>query len=171
MTPDDGEERSLAHGLGAEKFWQFSLTLYGVPAVKHTCLVLQDDFGADVNLILLMCWLDAQRLTIGDDCLKTLIAVAGDHQTNLIGPVRKERRKAKGTHAYDKLLARELELERDEQKALVGEVCSRASAQQEQVVPTCLERYGNHAALPDQMLNKIAAHSKKPVGQPSNTFS
>jgi uncharacterized protein (TIGR02444 family) len=40
-------------------FWNFSLTVYGVSAVQDECLNLQDQFGLDVNLVLLCAFLGA----------------------------------------------------------------------------------------------------------------
>ncbi len=37
-------------------FWKFSLEFYGREGVADACLTLQDDFGADVNIILYCCW-------------------------------------------------------------------------------------------------------------------
>ncbi len=35
------------------QFWGFSLAVYGADAVEPECLTMQDEFGLDVNLILL----------------------------------------------------------------------------------------------------------------------
>ena len=40
-------------------FWNFSLAVYGVSAVQDECLDLQDQFGLDVNLVLLCAFLGA----------------------------------------------------------------------------------------------------------------
>lgn len=37
-------------------FWPFSLALYGRPGVAESCLRLQDEAGADVNLLLFCAW-------------------------------------------------------------------------------------------------------------------
>ena len=43
----------------AAEFWRFSLAVYAQPGVAPACLVLQDEFGRDVNLALYCCWLGA----------------------------------------------------------------------------------------------------------------
>ena len=40
-------------------FWNFSLAVYGASAVQDECLHLQDQFGLDVNLVLLCAFLGA----------------------------------------------------------------------------------------------------------------
>lgn len=43
----------------AAAFWRFSLAIYARPGVAPACLVLQDQHGRDVNLMLFCCWLGA----------------------------------------------------------------------------------------------------------------
>lgn len=40
--------------LAAQSFWDFSLSFYALPAVQNACLTLQNDHGADVNLVLFL---------------------------------------------------------------------------------------------------------------------
>jgi len=39
----------------ADRFWAFSLALYGKPGVAPALLGLQDRLGVDVNLLLFCC--------------------------------------------------------------------------------------------------------------------
>ena len=41
-------------------FWIYSLSTYGQENIAAGCLVLQDRFGLDVNLVLLCCWLGSR---------------------------------------------------------------------------------------------------------------
>ena len=43
----------------ASPFWDFSVAVYGASAVEGECLTLQDQFGIDVNLILLCAFVGA----------------------------------------------------------------------------------------------------------------
>jgi uncharacterized protein (TIGR02444 family) len=43
----------------AAALWRFSLAIYARPGVAPACLVLQDQHGRDVNLVLFCCWLGA----------------------------------------------------------------------------------------------------------------
>jgi uncharacterized protein (TIGR02444 family) len=49
-------------------FWRFSLQFYRLPGVAQACIKLQEDAGADVNLLLFLLWHGAQqqRLSIAD---------------------------------------------------------------------------------------------------------
>jgi uncharacterized protein (TIGR02444 family) len=37
-------------------FWNFSNTIYRIPAVAEACLSLQNNSGLDVNMVLFCCW-------------------------------------------------------------------------------------------------------------------
>jgi uncharacterized protein (TIGR02444 family) len=37
-------------------FWRFSLRLYRAPGVGDACIVLQEETGVDVNLLLFLLW-------------------------------------------------------------------------------------------------------------------
>lgn len=39
-----------------EGFWDFSIRTYRTPGVPEVCLSLQNDYGADVNMLLYCCW-------------------------------------------------------------------------------------------------------------------
>ena len=42
-------------------FWRFSLQLYRQPGVAEACIVLQEESGADVNLLMFLLWHAVQR--------------------------------------------------------------------------------------------------------------
>jgi uncharacterized protein (TIGR02444 family) len=85
-------------------FWRFSLRVYAAPGVQQACLRLQDDFGADVNLLLLAVWLGAvrrQSLDVAD-----LAEVPGTRwNAQAIKPLRAARREAKAVAVDDAALA------------------------------------------------------------------
>lgn len=45
----------------AESFWDFSVRTYRSEGVAQACLELQNETGADVNVILFCCWVGASR--------------------------------------------------------------------------------------------------------------
>lgn len=47
-----------------DSLWDFSCGLYADPAIKDQCLTLQDVYGADVSLMLWLCWLDAADISV-----------------------------------------------------------------------------------------------------------
>ena len=51
--------RSLAVPEGQSHFWEFSLTVYGGPGVQEECLLLQDRYGVDINVLLFCAYVGA----------------------------------------------------------------------------------------------------------------
>jgi uncharacterized protein (TIGR02444 family) len=77
-------------------FWEFSLAAYSRPGVAEACLRLQDDAGADVNLLLYCCWMAA----VCDDAMSRARAgetVAGTQEwrDGVVVPLRAVRRRLK----------------------------------------------------------------------------
>ena len=76
--------------------WRFSLRVYGVEGVEAACLRLQDEYGADVNLVLFCCWLGAAgygRAT--DPLLRSAEAAASQWRGRAVAPLRALRRALK----------------------------------------------------------------------------
>lgn len=111
---------------GAEQFWQFSLKLY--PAIKPLCLDWQDRLGANVNLLLLLCYLEQQQLSFSASALAQLNTVLENFSRQFTRPLRQLRRSASQSplnpaqqqQLKQHLLSAELELERLEQQLLLA---------------------------------------------------
>ncbi|MFB9137206.1 TIGR02444 family protein [Vibrio olivae] len=107
--------------LTLERLWQFSLQYYSVREVKEACLKLQNQFNGNVNLLMLLKWLDVQHITIHDQQWLQLEACLGRSET-LLHSYRELRKKLK-SHLPDTLyresLQFELQLERQQQSDLV----------------------------------------------------
>jgi len=112
-------------------FWNFSLAVYGAGAVQDECLNLQDQFGLDVNLVLLCAFLGAVHgvaLTF-DDIASARQEVQQWHE-HVVRPLRATRRYLKTVELHDaqeamaamqlraQVKAAELESERIEQMML-----------------------------------------------------
>lgn len=102
-------------------FWRFSLAAYAAPGVADSCLRLQDGFGIDVNLLLFVAWIAAdRRAQMTADELDRIEASAAVWHNSLVKPVRMARRelKASGGPVYAGIKAAELKLEQIEQALL-----------------------------------------------------
>ncbi|MGE3296283.1 MAG: TIGR02444 family protein [Porticoccaceae bacterium] len=107
-------------GALADDFWAFSLALYSRPRVAECCLRLQDDAGANVNLLLFCCWAGRRGMALDAQELAAAAATIEDWQLRVLRPLR-ARRRTPGIAAAEKqrLLAEELIAERHEQALLV----------------------------------------------------
>ncbi len=102
----------------AEQLWQFSEQHYARPGVAQACLQLQDEHGANVNLLLLLLMLEERGL--GADSAHFLPLLQA--RRGLFDQWRALRRRLKtriDNDDYLQLLQHELELERWQQQELL----------------------------------------------------
>ncbi len=77
-------------------FWQFSLMVYGEEEVRNAALDLQDTQGADVNLLLLSCWLGFMGIRLDDAAFKRLDTLVSPWRNEVIQATRALRSRLKG---------------------------------------------------------------------------
>lgn len=107
-------------GALADEFWAFSLALYSRPRVAEYCLQLQDDAGANVNLLLFCCWTGRRGVALDALGLAAAAATIKDWQVRVLRPLRARRRSVDiAAPEKQRLLADELSAERREQALLV----------------------------------------------------
>ena len=111
-------------------FWRYSLRVYRQDGVEQACLALQDDYGADVNLLLFCGWVASEGRCLDGRRLRRAVARVRDWQSRVIVPLRQARRAHKrlagaagpasdsARSQHRRLLALELELECVEQSLL-----------------------------------------------------
>ncbi len=104
--------------LQASEFWNFSVSLYAAESVKHQCLLLQNQFNLNVNVLLLCCFLDKRKEQLSEADMFVLLEVISDNQIELAA-FREQRIKNRGTVQYQSLLKEELNIEKQQQALLV----------------------------------------------------
>ncbi|HVZ02998.1 MAG TPA: TIGR02444 family protein [Dongiaceae bacterium] len=163
----------LDAALSPDAFWEFSLAFYAREPVGAACLSLQDRRGADVNILLLCCWLATLKLTIGEPGLKAAIEAVADWRRDVLEPLRAVRRRVAGAPMEiakaerraikDGLLAAELDCERAAQARIVavaaGEIEPAAVGTIHSIAANALEMYLGLLALEpeEQDLRDIGA--------------
>ena len=109
----------------SEGLWAFSLRTYARPGVAQACLALQDQAGADVNLLLFALWAASrgQSLTAAD--MARVDAATRPWRDGVVCPLRATRRALKalgGTRDAERLRDQvkqaELEAERQQQAVM-----------------------------------------------------
>lgn len=147
-------------------FWQYSLKVYAQPGVADTCLQLQDQYGCNVNLLLLAAWVASQGFQLSpSDFVELQERIRGfDQQT--IQPLRNLRRQVSQQSALpqewqtdlkQRLLSAELLAEQVEQALLYD-----ASL-------PCLKKRGN-TSLSNLVQDNLKAYISA-VNQPSEPGS
>lgn len=117
-----------AAGAPGERFWRFSLDLYGRPGVAPACLRLQERLALDVNLLLFCCWAASLGRRLSVDDLRHAVAAVRSWHGDIVRPIRAVRRRLDRGFAESqagevealrqRLLQVEIEAERIEQLRL-----------------------------------------------------
>jgi len=79
-----------------QSLWSFALGIYDADVVQEACLALQDEYGANVNLLLFGAWMAVTRgvAFTGDDA-RSAQALVRDWDREIVRPLRAVRRKLK----------------------------------------------------------------------------
>jgi uncharacterized protein (TIGR02444 family) len=136
----DAQDGHAQHGGEAQRvqvFWDFALARYARAGVAPCCLALQDEFGANVLLLLYICWRAAAGETVEGARLDEALRRTEPFDRHLVRPLRAARRTLRAASralpspalaaAAERLAARELAAEQAEAAALAED----ATVQQE----------------------------------------
>lgn len=95
--PDLEKSSFLDHGDDESPLWQFAVQLYSVPPVSVACLTLQDNYSADVNMILACCWVGRHGAYLPRQQIAGLDQLMHPWRTEAIRPLRALRRQLKAS--------------------------------------------------------------------------
>lgn len=105
-----------------QPFWAFSIDVYRHKGVARSLLALQDDCGADVNMLLVVSWLASQKIVVSSELLAAFELVSSEWRRHCLHPLRALRRYLKQQEASDAMYqaskALELQAERWQQDRL-----------------------------------------------------
>ncbi|WP_372858676.1 TIGR02444 family protein [Pseudoalteromonas sp.] len=116
--------------LNSDNFWQFACDLYSKGDMQTRLLNYQNQQGKNVNLCLLLYYLDSLNLTISQTQLNKLEQSISEFDKQALKPLRATRAylKANQTEVADyanirqELLSTELKLEKQQQQMLINAV-------------------------------------------------
>jgi uncharacterized protein (TIGR02444 family) len=91
-TKADRGHRMTNVDTGAAPIWDFVLGYYRQQGVSESAIALQDGAGVDVNMILFLMWLAAQKRVLAAADVKTVSEKSIGWQHNVVMPVRAVRR-------------------------------------------------------------------------------
>jgi uncharacterized protein (TIGR02444 family) len=75
--------------------WDFALKLYGAPHVGEACLVLQDESGVDVPVLLFSAWLAKNGIVLTAEEIIRIDGLVKDWRDEVVKPLRAIRRRLK----------------------------------------------------------------------------
>ncbi len=84
-----------------ESFWDFSVRTYRTTGVPAASLSLQNDFGADVNMLLYCCWVGAYLGKFDSDMFASASRFSANWAENVVIPLRSARTWMKHTGCGD----------------------------------------------------------------------
>ena len=145
----------MPSGPEIEGFWDFSVRTYRTPGVSDACLSLQNDYGADVNMLLYCCWIGAQIGQFDRD----LFARASEFSTlwadHVVVPLRSARTWMKHTGCNTEPIPTDACMQlREEIKA----VEFAAEKMQQQLLESLVSIDQSRNDAPDQILKDVVAN-------------
>lgn len=98
--------------------WQYSLTVYSWSGVEPLLLQLQDEYQADVSIVLCCCWQAQMSVVLPEEFLLRLVNTSENWRTQCLHPLRSARRFLKTQAGSVELyqLAKNLELKAEQQQ-------------------------------------------------------
>jgi len=105
-------------------FWEYSVSRYTKGDMAPLALLLQDNHGVNVNVLLLICWCLENNVIINLPQLNEVIAASASTEEKLL--THRKKRKATSPAnggdkaSYEALKATELDLERQQQRDIVA---------------------------------------------------
>lgn len=85
-----------------ERFWDFSVRTYRTPGVPEACLSLQNQHGADVNMMLFSCWVGACRGQFDDSLFDAASSYSDAWAGEVVIRLRKARTWMKHTGCFER---------------------------------------------------------------------
>ncbi|WP_372777159.1 TIGR02444 family protein [Litorivivens sp.] len=134
--------------------WQFSLLVYSQPRVHRLCQLLQDEYGADVNLLLSACWLAKRGIVWTPQQVADMVAKSREFRENYLFEARALRRKLKHSappSVYQEAQRFEMAVERWQQDEIYDYWLKASAAPKKQSFSLCaqtnLHRYFDQLEL------------------------
>lgn len=71
-----------------ESFWNFAVRTYRCAGIPEACLALQDECGADVNVLLFCCWMGATRGEFESETFDRVLEFSRTWADRVVRPLR-----------------------------------------------------------------------------------
>ncbi len=138
-----------------ESFWDFSVRTYRTSGVSEACLSLQNDQGADVNMLLYCCWVGAAVGPFDDELFSRASEYSARWVENVVIPLREARTWMKHTGCTAEPTPTEDCMQLREQ---VKSVEFAAEKMQQQVLESMVSVDRTRDERPKQIVEDVAAN-------------
>ena len=145
--------------------WDFSLEIYARPGVEVACLALQNDYGADINVLLAAIWTGTQGVRLRAADLDRLMSAVAEWHDRVVHPLRTVRQDMKAGLGAPPPMADKL---RGEVKLLELDAEQLEQLMLAQLLPDDSRPPGGEVALAAACANALAYCEQLggPVGKP-----
>jgi uncharacterized protein (TIGR02444 family) len=106
----------MAGQSGADSLWDFSVCVYARPGVEEICIRLQDDWHADIPVLLFALWRGRQGRVISNSGFLDIAGAVSVWQRDVIAPIRQLRRRLRHLDPLEPALAEGLQSIRSDLK-------------------------------------------------------
>lgn len=79
------------------EFWNYSIDIYQHTSIEQACLKLQEQYRADVNILLYCCWVASKNIRLDNKDITTLIKTGQPWQSNILVHIRNARHTLKSS--------------------------------------------------------------------------
>ena len=145
--------------MSGEPFWEFSLAFHARPGASAACLALQDEFGADVDMVLFALWSARLGCALSAAELDAVDAAIAAWRQSVVQPIRAARRACRPgpPGAFDaaapealrkQLLGAELAAERLQHGAMQALAPAPGTADADVAAQDNLACFARHAGIP-----------------------
>lgn len=139
----------------AESFWDFSVRTYRTPDVPEACLSLQNDYGADVNMILYCAWVAAAAGPFDDELFDRASGFSARWADNVVKRLRKARKWMKQTGCETEPVPTDACMEFREK---IKDVEFAAEKMQQEALESILPSDRHPAEAPDKLVADVIAN-------------
>ena len=73
------------------EFWSYSSDVYQHPEIEKVCLNMQNQYQADVNILLYCCWTGGKQIQLSENDIEILIKTSQPWQENILKHLRAAR--------------------------------------------------------------------------------
>lgn len=85
--------------------WEFANRVYSQAEVEALSLDLQDQYGANVNIILWSCWIEAENIQIPQICLAEVMQIIDEVSRDTVDKLREVRKLLRTSKHFTKVQA------------------------------------------------------------------
>ncbi|SDJ60407.1 TIGR02444 family protein [Ferrimonas sediminum] len=143
-----------------ESLWQFGDKIWQQPQARQLCLLMQDEYQIDPNLLLLAILMEHEQMFLDGAKFTTLRKAKDEWEERMVGPYRQLRKLAKSSlpdDSYRQMLEVELVMEKRSQRLMVKALQHLSIDDQGDNLSACLQAHGlNDGDLPSDLLGQLS---------------